>query len=140
MDILRRAHNLKKSWRYSVVSNFKWKIFSNFLFFSECPNFNWITNFVRPVRFFPTNPKCFDQLAITGTPPLTRFLGLGKNRVKGKLCYRRSILVPKSQTGDCEVSKSIFFLIFAIYFFPFCGKDTNWLVIWKMIDTWPLFN
>ena len=25
---------------YTVVSNFKWKIFSNFVFFSECPNFN----------------------------------------------------------------------------------------------------
>ena len=27
----------------------------------------------------------------TGTPPLTRFFGPGKNRVKGKPCYRRSI-------------------------------------------------
>ena len=28
-----------KIWHYSVVSNFRWKIFSNFVFFSECPNF-----------------------------------------------------------------------------------------------------
>ena len=28
-----------KIWRYSVVSNFKWKIFSNFVAFSEDPNF-----------------------------------------------------------------------------------------------------
>ena len=28
-----------KIWRYSVVTNFKWKIFSNLVFFSECPNF-----------------------------------------------------------------------------------------------------
>ena len=31
----------------------------------------------------------------TGTPPLTRFFGPEKNRVKGKPCYRRSILVLK---------------------------------------------
>ena len=31
----------------------------------------------------------------TGTPPLTRFFGPGKNRVKGKPHYRRSILVLK---------------------------------------------
>ena len=28
-------------WRYSVVSNFKWKIFSNFLSFSGGPNFTF---------------------------------------------------------------------------------------------------
>ena len=28
-----------KIWRYWVVSNFKWKIFSNFVAFSEYPNF-----------------------------------------------------------------------------------------------------
>ena len=61
----------------------------------------------------------------TGTPPLTRFFGPGKNRVKGKLRYRRSILVLKPQNGDCEGSKSTFFLIFAIYLFQFCANDTN---------------
>ena len=29
-----------KIWRYSVASNFKWKIFSNLVAFSEYPNFN----------------------------------------------------------------------------------------------------
>ena len=29
-----------KIWRYFVASNFKWKIFSNFVAFSEYPNFN----------------------------------------------------------------------------------------------------
>ena len=29
---------LLKIWRYSVTSNFKWKIFSNFVTFSEYPN------------------------------------------------------------------------------------------------------
>ena len=28
-----------KIWRYWVASNFKWKIFSNFVAFSEYPNF-----------------------------------------------------------------------------------------------------
>ena len=36
----------------------------------------------------------------TGTPPLTRFFGPGKNRVKGKPRYRRSILVLKPQNGE----------------------------------------
>ena len=31
-------------WRYSVASNFKWKIFSNFVPFSECPNFIIMNN------------------------------------------------------------------------------------------------
>ena len=34
-------------------------------------------------------------LRSTGTPPLTRFFGPGKKRVKGKPRYRRSILVLK---------------------------------------------
>jgi hypothetical protein len=50
--------------------------------------------------------KCY-----TGTPPLTRFFGSGKNLVKGKLCYRRSILVLKHQNGEYESSKT-----------TFCGK------------------
>ena len=42
MDILRRIQNLKKSSTCdSIVSNIKWKIFSNFVFFSECPNFTF---------------------------------------------------------------------------------------------------
>ena len=44
----------------------------------------------------------------TGTPPLTRFFGPGKNRVKGKPRYRRSILVLKPQNGEFESSKSTF--------------------------------
>ena len=34
-----------KIWHYWVTSNFKWKIFSNFVSFSECPNFNKIPFF-----------------------------------------------------------------------------------------------
>ena len=44
----------------------------------------------------------------TGIPPLTRFFGPGKNRVKGKLRYRRSILVLKPQNGEFELPKSTF--------------------------------
>ena len=44
----------------------------------------------------------------TGTPPLTRFFEPGKNRVKGKPCYRRSILVLKPQNGEFEHSNSTF--------------------------------
>ena len=44
----------------------------------------------------------------TGTPPLTRFFGPGKNRVKGKPRYRRSILVLKPKNGEFEGSKSTF--------------------------------
>ena len=42
-------------WRYSVASNFKWKIFSNFVPFSECPNF-------FKLYFFWINQKFFFQV------------------------------------------------------------------------------
>ena len=48
----------------------------------------------------------------TGTPPLTRFFGPGKNRVKGKPRYRRSILVLKPQNGEFKSSKSTFSQVF----------------------------
>ena len=48
----------------------------------------------------------------TGTPPLTRFFWPGKNRVKGKPRYRRSILVLKPQNGEFSSSKSTFSLVF----------------------------
>ena len=48
----------------------------------------------------------------TGTPPLTRFFGPGKNRVKGKPRYRRSILVLKPQNGEFETLKSTFSIVF----------------------------
>ena len=38
----------------------------------------------------------------TGTPPLMWFFGPGKNRVKGKPRYRRSILVLKPQNGEFD--------------------------------------
>ena len=47
----------------------------------------------------------------TGTPPVTRFFGPWKNRVKEKLRYR-SILVLKPQNGEFEASKSTFSLVF----------------------------
>ena len=47
-------------------------------------------------------------LATTGTPPLTRFFGSGKNCVKRKQHYRRSILVLKPKNGEYESSKSTF--------------------------------
>ena len=46
------------------------------------------------------------------TPPLTRFFGPGKNRVKGKPRYRRSILVLKPQNGEFETLKSTFSIVF----------------------------
>ena len=48
----------------------------------------------------------------TGTPPLTRFFGPWKNRVKGELRYKRSILVLKPQNVEFEDSKSTFSLVF----------------------------
>ena len=58
----------------------------------------------------------------TGTPPLMRFFGPGKNRVKGKSRYRRSILVLKPQNGEFESSKSTF-----LHFFldPFIYKQKS---------------
>ena len=44
----------------------------------------------------------------SGTPPLTLFFGPGKNRVKGKPHYRRSILVLKPQNEKFESSKFSF--------------------------------
>ena len=43
-----------------------------------------------------------------GTPPLTRFFGTQKNRVKGKPRYRRSILVLEQENGTFLHSKSTF--------------------------------
>ena len=44
--------------------------------------------------------------------PLMRFFGPGKNRVKGKPRYRRSILVLKPPNGEFKSSKSTFSQIF----------------------------
>ena len=44
----------------------------------------------------------------TGTPPLTRFFGLRKNRFKEKPYYRRSILVLKPQTGNMRAKSPLF--------------------------------
>ena len=62
------------------------------------------------LRFPPKNEQKQVDLRYhsTGTPPLTRFFGPGKNRVKGKPRYRRSILVLKPQNGEFESSKSTF--------------------------------
>ena len=54
----------------------------------------------------------FLEKTSTGTPPLTLFFGPGKNRVKGKLRYRRSILVLKPQNGEFTTSKSTFSQVF----------------------------
>ena len=50
----------------------------------------------------------FDVCHSTGTPPLMRFFGPGKNRVKGKPRYRRSNLVLKPKNGEYVRSKSTF--------------------------------
>ena len=52
------------------------------------------------------------RLACTGTPPLTRFFGPRKNRVKGKPRYSWSILVLKPQNREYESSKSKIFVVF----------------------------
>ena len=51
-------------------------------------------------------------LWITGTPPLTRFFGPRKNRVKGKPRYRRSILVLKPLNREFENLRSTSSLLF----------------------------
>ena len=53
-----------------------------------------------------------DFFPITGTPPLTRFFGTRKTRVKGKPRYRRNILVLTPQNGEFVSSKSTFSRIF----------------------------
>ena len=71
----------------------------------------------------------------TGTPPLTLFFGPGKNRVKGKPGYRRSILVLKLQNREYESSKSTFSSIYKLFpwFFhvfvcPLTLNDAGFLV------------
>ena len=44
----------------------------------------------------------------TGTPPLTRIFWPGKNRVKGKLRFRMSILVQKTQKGEYKAQSPLF--------------------------------
>ena len=61
------------------------------------------------MTWFEINLNKFEY---TGTPPLTLFIGPGINRVKGKLRYRRSILILKPQNGEFESSKSIFSQVF----------------------------
>ena len=47
-------------------------------------------------------PNQVTEQRSTGTPPLMRFFGPGKNRVKGIPHDRRSILVLKLQNGEYE--------------------------------------
>ena len=54
-----------------------------------------------------TSLQRFSQVH-TGTPPLTQFFGPVKNRVKGRPCYRRSILVLKLGNGTFSFPKSTF--------------------------------
>jgi hypothetical protein len=54
------------------------------------------------------NGLVFGRLANTGTPPLTRFLGNQKNRVKGKPHYRRTIIEIKLENETFELPKSTF--------------------------------
>ena len=63
----------------------------------------------------------------TGTPPLTRFFRPGKNSVKGKPRYRRSILVLKLQNGEYESSKSIF-----SWFFHLLSAHNRY-IFWKWV-------
>ena len=42
----------------------------------------------------------------TSILPLTQFFGTQKNCVKGKPCYRRSILVQKAENGTFSFTKS----------------------------------
>ena len=50
----------------------------------------------------------FLTIHTTGTPPLTRFFGTQKNRVKGKPRYRRSVLLVKQENGTLLLPKSTF--------------------------------
>ena len=61
------GHKIRKNlplniWGYLVASNFKWKMFSNFVAFSEYPNFTKMQRFIK---------VCLD---ITGSPLIVRFL------------------------------------------------------------------
>ena len=50
---------LGPEWNYYLVaSNFKWKIFSNFVAFSEYPNFNKINNMYVCTWYFCSLPPC----------------------------------------------------------------------------------
>ena len=72
----------------------------------------WILD--NPLEFWCSLPKNLTSYVngpYPGTPPLTRFFGPGKNRVKGKPRYRRSPKESKSMF-------SWFFPKFFAYFFP----------------------
>ena len=90
----------KKSERFHWFSTLKNDFENqNFAIFEELLN-----NFVR------SDNDVIQWKNDTGTPPLTRFFGPRKNRVKGNPRYRRSILVLKPKKGENESSKSIFFM------------------------------
>ena len=48
-----------KIWRYLVMSNFKWNILSNIVFFSECPNFT--NTEIGPWFWFPITKPGFGR-------------------------------------------------------------------------------
>ena len=55
--MFREGHNIWKNlplsiWRYSLVSNFMWQIFSNFVPFSEVPNFTSMVLPVQPIAVY----------------------------------------------------------------------------------------
>ena len=62
-----------KIWRYWVASNFKWKIFSNFVAFSEYPNFTTFTKKENNKEWWgiPLSPKC--HVCISKRLPQLRF-------------------------------------------------------------------
>ena len=77
-----------------------------------------------PPQFFSTMPLVskkvnFNICSLKNICDFTRyrhsscFFGPGKNSVKGKPRYRRSILVLKSQNGEFDSSKSTFFQVFS---------------------------
>ena len=107
----RQLHNsyCNCSWRTKAI-----QMFGMWFKFSKERRINK-THHVLSSRFYKLdiieNRFIFNQLnskTSTGTPPLTRFFGPGKNRVKGKPRYRRSILVLKPQNGEFDNPKSTF--------------------------------
>ena len=112
-----------------------------------CPNYELSRNSRVNVRFafvsFPcsyvnllTSKLLKSYLSSTGSPPLTWFLGPGKNQIKGKPRYRRSILVLKPQNEEYVGSKSTFLRISKLYFDNFSRISdycvpTNSLIVVK---------
>ena len=138
MDFLRRAQNLKKSspWHYSVASNFKWKIFSNFVPFSESLNFNGqiyggdFAKFCGLLRIYELyQSDCFDEKIITNKQtgliriPLHKFLEILYFWIENKFLLRHYWHFSNQLSVICCIECNVF----NVWFMSF-GQSIEWRI------------